>query len=132
VLVVCAWDNSFTLVSQAINRPTTLEWPRVWQQLQASVLFIAPGILAARLASRDYPTSLRMCIRIVVAFLLGSAVGHWLAFWLIPPHSGTGKVWPLSAYTQSLLSLTTLAAAVVGAMYWWRRETVIRQELHRT
>jgi hypothetical protein len=48
------------------------EWlPRLWQLLQASVVMIAPGVLAAWLASRGYPTSLRMCIRTVVAFASG-------------------------------------------------------------
>jgi len=119
ILVVCAWANSTALVLMITNHPMTFEWlPRIWQQqLQASVLFIAPGMLAARLASRGYPTSLRMSIRTVVAFVLGSAVGHWLAFWLIPPDTGTGKVWPLSVYANSLLFLTLMAAAVVGAMY---------------
>jgi len=131
--VVCAWANSTTLVGQITNGPTTFEWlPRLWQQLQTSVLFIAPGMLAAWLASRGYPTSLRMYIRTVVAFVLGSAVGHWLAFWLIPSHTANGVVWPLSKYANRLLFLTVVAAAVVGAMYWWRRETVIRQVLHRT
>jgi sensor histidine kinase YesM len=37
----------------------------------------------------------------------------------------------LSSFASSLLICTLIAAAVVGAMYWWRRETVIRQELHR-
>ena len=32
----------------------------------------------------------------------------------------------------SLLIYTLGAASIVGAMYWWRRGTVIRQELHRT
>ena len=134
ILVVCAWANSNTLLLQITDGPTTFEWlPWLWQRLQTSVLMVAPGMLAARLASRGYPTSVRMCIRTVVAFVLGSAVGHWLAFWLIPGvHTVTGKVWPLSVYANSLLLSTLMAAAVVGAMYWWRRETVIREELHRT
>jgi len=73
-----------------------------------------------------------MSIRTVVAFVLGSAIGHWLAFWLIPPHTVNGEVWPLSKYANRLLFLTVVATAVVGAMYWWQRETVIRQVLHRT
>jgi len=39
---------------------------------------------------------------------------------------------PLLNVALALLNYTLMAAAVVGAMYWWRRETVIRQELHRT
>ena len=134
ILVIFAWTNSATLVLQIINKATTFEWlPWLWQRLQTSVMLVAPGMLAARLASRGYPTSVRTCIRTVVAFVLGSAVGHWLAFWLIPGvHTVTGKVWPLYTYAFSLLFLTLMAAVVVGAMYWWRRETVIRQELHRT
>jgi signal transduction histidine kinase len=137
ILAVCAWDASPTLVLEIIRLPNTFEWlPRHWQQLQASVLLVAPGILAARVASRGYPTSVRVCIRTVVAFALGSAVGAWLAFRLIPlsyvTSEGISKVVPLSGYASGLLNNTLIAAAVVGAMYWWRRETVIRQELHRT
>lgn len=133
ILVVCAWDNSTTLVMQITRQPTTFEWlPRLLQQLQASVLLIAPGMLAAWLASRGTPPSVRMCVRTVVAFFLGSAVGHWIAFRLIPVYPGTDMARPLSSYASSLLNYTLIAAAVVGAMYWWRREMVIRQELHRT
>jgi sensor histidine kinase YesM len=128
--LVVSWYNGTRLAMQMANAPATSEWPRLWQQVQTSVLFIAPGMLAAWLASRGYPTSVRMCMRTLVAFVLGSAVGHWLAVLLI--HTGSGKVSPLSAYASSLLFLTLMAAAVVGAMYWWRRETVIRQEVHRT
>jgi hypothetical protein len=61
--------------------PKTFEWlPRFWQLLQASLLIIAPGVLAAWLAAGGYPTSLRTCIRTIVAFFLGSAAGHWISF----------------------------------------------------
>jgi len=136
ILVVCGWDASLSLVAHIGRAPMTFEWlPRLWQLLQASVVIIAPGMLAAWLASRGYPTSVRMCIRTVVVFFLGSAVGHWIGFWLIPglfPMGTSQTVWPLSLHANNLLNETLAAAAVVGAVYWWRRETVIRQELHRT
>ncbi len=131
--VVCLWHNSATLVLRITEDPTPSVWlPRLSQQLQYSVMLIAPGMLAARLASRGYPSSVRMCIRTVAAFVLASAVGHLLVFQFIPVHFWSGKAWPLPAYASSLLFLTLLAAAVVGAIYWWRREMVVRQELHRT
>ena len=133
ILVVCVWHNSATLVFQITKDPTTFDWlPRLWQQLQASVLLIAPGMLAAWLASRGYPTSVRTCIRTVMAFFVGSAVGHWVVFRLIPVYPGTDIARPVSSFASSLLTCTLIAAAVVGAMYWWRREAVIRLELHRT
>jgi Histidine kinase len=133
ILAVCVWHNSFTLVFFITKDPTTFAWlPRLWLELQVSVLAIAPGMLAARLASRGYPTSVRMCVRTVVAFGLGSAIGHWIAFQLIPVYPGNGMPRPLSSFASNLLTCTLFAAAVVGAMYWWQRETVIRQELHRT
>ena len=133
ILVVCAWDASLSLAIE-MARPKTFEWlPRLWQMLQLSALQIAPGALAVRLASRGFPTSLRMCIRMVVAFAFGSAVGHWVAFGLIPPsYFGQSTTLPPFRIAIVVLDYTLKAAAVVGAMYWWRRETVIRQELHRT
>jgi signal transduction histidine kinase len=134
ILVVCAWDASLSLLIEMTKPKSTFEWlPGLWQMLQISALQIAPGVLAARLASRGFPTSLRMCIRMVMAFALGSAVGHWVAFGLIPP-SYFGQSTTLSPFNIAItvLDYTLKAAAVVGAMYWWRRETVIRQELHRT
>ena len=135
ILLVCLWLNGASLVLEIIKDPTTFAWlPRFSRQVQVSGLFIATGMLAAFLASRGYPTSVRMCVRTVAVFVLGSAVGHWLGFALVPSHTYTlsGKVLPASAYASSLLILTVLAAAVVGTMYWWRRDAVIRQELHRT
>ena len=135
ILAACAWDASAMLVMEINWVTRTFDWlPRLWQQLQASVLFIAPGILAARLASGGYPTTIRMCVLAVVGFALGSVVGHWLVHQLIPAHAPGAfrRVWPLVSYAQSLLTNTLFAATVVGGMYWWRRERVIRQELHRT
>jgi hypothetical protein len=134
ILVACAWDAGFNVASEIAKWPKTFDWlPRLWYLLLASVVMIAPGILAARLASRGYPTSLRMCIRTVVAFVLGSAVGHWIAFWPMAfPGDEFNKAWTPIGFVSNLLVYTLWVASVVGAMYWWRRETVIRQELHRT
>ena len=135
ILVTCAWDVSFFVVDQLFRTRTTFEWlPRLWQPLLASVVMIAPGVLAARLAAGGYPTSLRVCIRTVVAFFLGSAVAQAIAFLLIPGLFRTGltqTVWTLSLHANNLLNNTLVAAAVVGTMYWWRRERAIRRELHR-
>jgi signal transduction histidine kinase len=133
ILVACAWLTSADIVFEAAVfeiKGKTFDWlPRLWQLVQYNVLVIAPGALAAWLAARGYPTSLRMCIRMVVGFALGSAVGHWVSL----PQLVWGSLRPAwHLYADSLLSNTMTAAAVVGAMYWWRRETVIRQELHRT
>jgi hypothetical protein len=83
------------LASEIRKWPEAFDWPpRVWQLLQASVVMFAPGVLAARLASRGYPTSLRMCIRTVVAFVLGSALGHWFALADGVSRAEFLKVWP--------------------------------------
>ena len=128
-------DASLNLALEITRVPQTFEWlPRLWQVLLVSGVCIAPGMLAARLVSRGYPTNRRMCIRMIVAFGMGSAVAHWIGFRLIPGFflNPTQTVWPLSTHVGVLLNDTLVAAGVVGAMYWWRRETVIRQELHRT
>jgi hypothetical protein len=135
ILAVGVWHNSAMLVFHITNDPTTLAWlPRVWLGLQISVLSIGPGMLAAWLASSgSYPTSVRMCVRTVAAFGLGSAIGHWMTWQLIPVYPWSGMPpRPLSSFVSNLLICTLIAAAAVGAMYWWRRETLIRQELHRT
>ena len=136
IVAACAWDAGVTLyceiaMGEIQGAPKTLEGlPRLGQLLQASAVLISPGVLAAWLVSRGYPRSLRACIRTLVAFALGSAVGHWASFPLLISASNVRPVWHV--YADSLLTTTLAAAAVVGAMYWWRRETVIRQELHRT
>jgi hypothetical protein len=134
IVVACAWDASLMLALEIAMATKTVEWlPRFWHLLQGAALLIAPGIMAARLASGGYPTSLRLCIRTIVAFALGSAVGHWIAFELTTyPGGELHKAWALSQYGKNLLFNTLSAAGVVGAMYWWRRETVVRRELHRT
>ena len=134
ILVACAWQASADVVVEMalfeINGSTFEGLPRLWQLMQGDLLMIAPGALAAWLAARGYPTSLRTCIRMVLAFALGSAVGLWVSFPQLVWPSSLRPAWHV--YADILLSNTLAAAAVVGTMYWWRRETVIRQELHRT
>jgi len=136
VLVACGWDAGVTLYCQVTlgkvtGEPRTFDLlPRFWELLQASLVLYGPGVLAAWLASGGYPTSLRAFIRTVVAFAVGSAVGHWISFPLLITPSNVRPVWHV--YADSLLTTTLGAAAVVGALYWWRRETVIREQLHRT
>jgi signal transduction histidine kinase len=136
ILVACGWDAAVTFyceiaTSEIKGVPTTVAaLPRLWQLLQVSLSLIAPGVLAAWLASQGYPTSLRTCIRAIVAFACGSAMGHWMSFPLPISASNARPVW--QAYADNLMTTTLAAAACVGAMYWWRRETVVRRELHRT
>lgn len=135
IVLTCAWDAGATFYCEIVTgelkgAPATFDWmPRLWQLLQVSVLLVAPGVLAAWFASGGYPASLRACIRIVMAFAAGSALGHWVSF-AGPMAANAPRGWPLHA--DSLLTTTLAAAAVVGAMYWWRRETVIRRDLHRS
>lgn len=132
ILVVSVWHNSAALVFYITSDPPVFDWlPRLGQRLQSSVLSIAPGMLAAWLAARGWPASVRMGIRTGVAFFLGSAAGHWIVFRLIPVYPGTDIARPVSSFASSLLLCTLVAAAVLGAMYWWRREMVIREQLHR-
>ena len=75
ILVVCAWDASVTSLSGHMEDHQGAKDIRVAAAALAAaasqVVLIAPGMLAARLASRGYPTSVRMCIRTVVAFSSG-------------------------------------------------------------
>ena len=100
--------------------------------LLGGLLCVAPGVLAVRLLSPGYPATLRHCLRTFAAFVLGSAIGHWFAArWIYAsPTDDTVKM--LSLVAWSLLTYTLGAASIVGAMYWWRRGSAIRQELHRT
>jgi len=137
ILAACAWDACVTLYCQVTighiaGEPRTFGLlPRFWELLQASLVLYGPGVLAAWLASSGgYPTSLRGCIRTIAAFALGSALGHWMSFPLLISASNVRPVWHV--YADSLLTTTLAAAAVIGAMYWGRREAVIREQLHRT
>ena len=137
ILAACAWDAGLSLyleiaLGEMKGVPRTSDWgPRFWQLMQSSAVLFAPGVLAAWLTARGYPTSLRKCIWTVFAFAVGSAVGHLIYFPLLSsPFTVSRPVWHV--YVDSLLTTTLAAAAVVGAMYWWRRETVLRHELHRT
>lgn len=132
-LVACAWHNSAMVMFEVTRDPTAFDWlPLLLQQLQVSVLLIAPGMLAAWLASRAGPATLRGSIATAGAFFLGSALGHWIVFRLIPVYSGTDIARTASSSASSLLTCTLIAGSVLGAMYWWRRDAVIRQEVHRT
>jgi len=134
ILVACAWETTAGIVFEAalseIKGKTFGLLPRPWLLLRYNVEVIAPGALLAWLAVDGYPTSLRMCIRMVVMFALGSAAGHWISFPELVGPTYLRPAWHV--YAESLLTNTLAAAGIVGTMYWWRREMVIRQELHRT
>ena len=133
VLALCAWDATGNTIAEfGLGSGDWLASLR--DNCQFSLLTLVPGVLAARFIAPGYPTDLRGCLQIVAMFFIGTAVGHWLAFRLLPPFSNPD--FPLAVglrlIAQGLVTSTLTAAAVVGAMYWWRRGTLIRQELHRT
>ena len=134
VLSIAAWDASVVLVIEIAGKPIAFDWlPRLGHLVLGGLLCVGPGVLAVRLLSPRYPATLRQCVRTFAAFVLGSAIGHWLAFrWIYAsPTHAMSTVLP-AAVAWSLLTYALGAASIVGAMYWWRRGTVIRQELHRT
>lgn len=135
ILAACGWDAGLSLYLEAAlaemkGLPSASDWPSRFVQLsQRSAVLFGPGILTAWLAAGGYPTSPRMGLRTVLAFALGSAVGHIIYFPLLSSPFAR-PVWHI--HLDSLLTTTLMAACVVGAMYWWRRETASREELHRT
>jgi signal transduction histidine kinase len=135
ILSIAAWDASVVLVGEIARKPIAFDWlPRLGHLVLGGLLCVGPGVLAVRLLSPGYPATLRGCVRTFAVFVLGSTIGHWLAFrWVYasPSHAMDMVLLP-SAVAWSLLTYALGAASIVGAMYWWRRGSVIRQELHRT
>ena len=134
VLGIAAWDASVVFVVQIAEKPIAVDWlARLGHLLVGGLLCVGPGVLAVRLLSPRYPDTLRRCIRTFGAFVLGSAIGHVCAGrWIYYPTKTEGLVAVLPLVAWSLLIYTVGAASIVGAMYWLRRGSIIRHELHRT
>jgi len=133
VLGISAWDASVVFIVQIAEKPIAFDWlallGRLWL---GGLLCVGPGVLAVRLFSPSYPASLHRCVRTFAAFVLGSAIGHvcagrWIYF---PQIDDVVTVLPKIAW--SLLIYALGAASIIGAMYWLRRGSVIRQDLHQT
>jgi len=133
VLGIAAWDASVVFVVQIAAKPIAVDWlAHLGRLVLAGLLCVGPGVLAVRLLAPSYPSTLQRCVRTFVAFVLGSAVGHVCAGrWIYFPQSGDiVAVLPMVAW--SLLIYTLGAASIIGAMYWLRRGSAIRHDLHRT
>jgi signal transduction histidine kinase len=133
VLGISAWDASVVFIVQIAEKPIAFDWlARLGQLLLGGLLCVGPGVLAVRLLSPSYPTTLHRCVRTFAAFVLGSAAGHVCAGrWIYFPQSDD-IVAVLPKVAWSLLIYTLGAASIVGAVYWLRRGSVIREDLHRT
>jgi signal transduction histidine kinase len=133
VLGIAACDASVVFMVEIAAKPIAVEWlAHLGHLFLAGLLCVAPGVLAVRLLSPGYPATLGRCASTFAAFVLGSAIGHVCAGrWIYFRQSGDiMAVLPLVAW--SLLIYTLGAASIVGAMYWLRRGSLIRHELHRT
>ena len=139
VLSIAAWDASVVLVIEIAGKPIAFDWlPRLGHLVLGGLLCVGPGVLGrpvAVAAGNLYSDLAPARIRTFAAFVLGSAIGHWLAFrWIYasPTHAMKhgdacgGRLEPAEP------TVVLGAASIVGAMYWWRRGSVIRRELHRT
>lgn len=133
VLVISAWDAGVALSWEIATEPITFDWlARIGPLFLGGLLSVGPGVLAVRLFSPGYPTTLRHCVRTFAIFVLGSAIGHWYAFrWIyVSPTRDLART--LEVMASSLLIYALGAASIIGAMYSWRRSSAIRLELHRT
>ena len=133
VLGISAWDASVVFVVHIAAKPIAVDWlahlGRLWL---GGLLCVGPGVLAVRLLSPRYPATPSGCGRTFAAFVLGSAIGHacagrWIYF---PQIEDVLAMLPKIAWSLLIYSLG--AASIVGAMYWLRRGSDIRHELHRT
>ena len=133
VLGIAAWDASVVFVVQIAEKPVAVDWlARLGHLFLGGLLCVGPGVLAVRLLSPGYPATLRACVRTFAAFVLGSAIGHacagrWIYFAQMDDSSTM-----LPRVAWSLLIYVLGAASIIGAMYWLRRGSAIRQELHQT
>ena len=133
VLGIAAWDASVVFTVKIAEKPIAFDWLALLGHLfLGGLLCVGPGVLAVRLLSPSYPETLSRCVRTFAAFVLGSAIGHVCAGrWVYFPQSDD-IVTVLPKVAWSLLIYTLGAASIVGAMYWLRRGSAIRQDLHRT
>ena len=133
VLGIAAWDASVVFIVQIAEKPIAVDWlARLGHLFLGGLLCVGPGVLAVRLLSPSYPATLRACVRTFGAFVLGSAIGHacagrWIYFAQMDDFLAM-----LPRVAWSLLIYTLGAASIIGAMYWLRRGSAIRQELHQT
>ena len=132
-LVLCVSDTLGNTLGEAGFDSGSVDWiSRGWDSFQGTLLATAPGAAAVWLLLPGVPTSLRRCVQIVVVYLVGAAVGHSFAIQLFTPFPDPSIPWVAKLVAQSLLSQALVAGAVAGALYWWRRATLIREQLHRT
>jgi signal transduction histidine kinase len=133
VLGIAAWDASVVFIVQIAEKPIAVDWlARLGNLLLGGLLCVGSGVLAVRVLSPSYPSTLHRCLRTFAAFVLGSAIGHacagrWIYF---PKVDDVVNV--LARMSWSLLIYTLGAASIIGAMYWLRRGSGLRQDLHQT
>jgi len=133
VLAFCVCDTTANTFGEAAFFPKATDWPqRLWHNFEGSLLGIGSGWLAVWLVMPGYPTSFRRCAQMVAVFLVGSAVGHWFVIRWFTPWPNPTIAWVASLIAQSLSSVGVGFASIVASMYWWRRGSLIQQELHRT
>jgi signal transduction histidine kinase len=133
VLVLFATNAIVDTLGEVAFEAGAVDWAHLfWENAEGTVVANLPGALAVWLLLPGYPTSLRRCIQIVAIYIVGAAVGHWFAIQAFTPFPDRSIPWYASLIAQSLVSNATVVGAVAGAMYWWRRAALIREELHRT
>jgi len=133
VLASCAMETIGGTLTDAAWATGGFDWPqRLWETFEASLLGIGSGWFEVWLFVPGYPTSVRRCVRMVAVFLVGSAIGHWFVIRWFLPFPDPRITWVASLIAQSVSSIGVGFAALIAAMYWWRRNAVIEQELHRT
>jgi len=132
-LAFCTWGAIVGTLGEVGFEQGPVDWIfRLWKNLQGEFVAIAPGAAMVWLLLPGYPTSLRRCIQVVAVYLVGAAVGHWFAIRAFTPFPDPTLPWMARLIAQSLWSTAIVVGAIAGAMYWWHRATLIRQQLHRT
>ena len=132
-LALCGWDAIASTLGEVGFASGLVDWgARLWKNFEGEFVATAPGALAVWLFVPGWPTSLRRCAQIVAVFLAGAAIGHWFAIRAFHPFPDPSVPWIAKLIVQSLTSTALMAGAVACAAYWWRRGTLIRQQLHRT
>ena len=133
VLGIAAWDASVVFIVQIAEKPIAFDWlARLGTSSWADCCASGPACWRFDCSRRATPTTLGRCVRTFAAFVLGSAIGHVCAGRWVYFRADGRLVAVLPRVAWSLLIYTLGAASIIGAMYWLRRGSVIRQELHRT
>ncbi|MBV9889797.1 MAG: hypothetical protein JO090_02790, partial [Rhizobacter sp.] len=114
VLLLCVWDAGMSALFVIAQSSAGVHNVQVWQICLLSVLCVVPGVVVARLAFPGLPTTPRRCVQLVVAFVVGSAIGDAIGFLAIPFSPGGDPARSVRLFAYNLGTYAVMAACIVA------------------